>query len=228
MTYGETETKWFACEACGEQVTWAKTRKGTTYLAGRLDWQGDEYGAQRVYKPSHYCRATEEEKAAAAARRAEAKEQREAAKLLYEKEQFFAEAGTKFELEGEITFIKERETAYGITTTIEFAAEGRGFTWYASGARMTEREELAAGDKIKIAGTVKGQQEKYGKIRTIVTRCKIAVTEKAVQPEIVAEPSRGQVAVQKMIDDMKADGSPAALAAVAALKESGAYDYIEF
>jgi hypothetical protein len=161
----------FPCDACGQQVEWARSRKtGKTYLAEPFIWEGDQFAVQKKILPAHWCQATPEQKAEAAAKRAEAKATREAEQLLYRESQFFAEAGTKFELEGEITFIKEREGFYGEQTIIEFAAEGRGFTWVASGARAAE---FTVGQQIKIKGTVKGQEEKYGKIRTLVTRCKI-------------------------------------------------------
>lgn len=68
----------FPCRDCGVTVTWATAKSGKRYLAQPITWTGEEYGARRVYFPSHRCTATPEQKAAREAERIAKREAREA------------------------------------------------------------------------------------------------------------------------------------------------------
>ena len=69
-----------------------------------------------------------------------------------------------------VTFTKIFEGDYGAKTLVKFSAGGNLLTWWATGT-----PELAAGDEVTLAGTVKShEQDQYVKCAvTVLSRCKV-------------------------------------------------------
>lgn len=84
------------------------------------------------------------------------------------KDEIFAPVGDKIEVE--VVVLKENtfETQFGLTTLYTFEGGEYQFKWFASRGLNVE-----IGDKLKIKGTVKSQDEYKGVISTVLTRCKI-------------------------------------------------------
>ena len=84
------------------------------------------------------------------------------------KNEIFAPVGEKVEIE--VTVLKENtfETQFGWTTLYTFEGGDYQFKWFSSRGLNVE-----IGDKFKIKGTVKGQDEYKGVVSTVLTRCKV-------------------------------------------------------
>jgi hypothetical protein len=83
---------------------------------------------------------------------------------------FMGEEKAKITFTGKVVFTKVIDGIYGSTTLVKFeAADGNVATWFASGIKDVQRDEVYT-----VTGTVKKLEnsEQYGK-QTILTRCKL-------------------------------------------------------
>lgn len=164
----------FQCRDCGTYVAWMTSKAGNRYLAQRLDWQGDQYGAQRTYWPAHRCTPDPEYQAARAEQDAQAAAERaarDAARAEREaRQEALREAGVtiptgRIQITGTIISTRGEDTAYGFTVKMLVESDEGWRVWgtmprslWASGAMTAdgwiETPSAEAGDRVTFTAAV--------------------------------------------------------------------------